>query len=147
MKGSIDITVLIAAVGPMILLMIFASFFIAEENVKTSLYADVSFNENRYQAGTAHSIILNDTVRKRIGFFQYQDDDKQKEWNRSVSLYAERVLEPQSEVYSFRAIEGDVEIKSDIYGQDYRFSSYVASPSRDMVKARTGLGASRGGPN
>lgn len=140
MKGSIDITVLIVAVMPMVLMLIFASTHLAEENVKTSLYAEMTFNENRYQASTAHSIVMNETVRKRTGFFQFQDDETQEEWNRSVSRYAGRVLSAQSEVYGFRAADGGIDIESDVRGQEYRFSTYVASPSREMVRARTDLG-------
>jgi hypothetical protein len=146
-KGSIDITVLIVAMTPMLLLLIFASLFLAEESVKTSLYADVTFNENSFQAGTAHSIVMNDTVRSRIGFFQYQDEEIRKKWNKSISLYAERVLGAHSEVYGFRAADGEVKIESETYGQDYRFSTYVASPDRDMVRARSALGAYTGDPN
>lgn len=147
MKGSIDITVLVVAVVPMVLLLIFASFFIAEEGVKNSLYAEVTFNENSYQAMTAHSIVMNDTVREKIGMFQFQDEQTKEEWNESVTRYAERVLSTQSRVYSFSAADEGIEIESDIEGQDYQFSTYVASPSQEMVRAQTGLGAYRGDTN
>ncbi|MFT4892299.1 MAG: hypothetical protein ACI8Z7_000066 [Candidatus Nanohaloarchaea archaeon] len=139
-KGSIDATVLIVLLTPMVLLLILASFFIAEEGVKSSLYAEVNFNENSFQTATAHSIVMNETVRRKLGFFQYQDEETMEKWNRSVSRYAERVLSSQSNVYGFRAAEGEVEIESETYGQDYRFSTYVASPSREMVTARSALG-------
>lgn len=145
MKGSIDATVLIVLLTPMVLLLILASFFIAEESVKTSLYAEVNFNENSFQAATAHSIVMNETVRRKLGFFQYQDEETKEDWNRSISRYAERVLGSQSNVYSFRAVDGEVEIESERYGEDYRFSTYVASPDREMVEARSAIGATRGG--
>lgn len=145
MKGSIDATVLIVLLTPMVALLILASFFIAEEGVKSSLYAEVNFNENNYRAATTHSIVMNQTVRKRIGFFQYQDQETQENWNRSISRYAERVLNSQSDIYGFRAVDGEVGIESEVYGEDYRFATYVASPDREMVKARSALGPSTGG--
>lgn len=145
MKGSIDITVLIVAIVPMVLLLIFASMYIAEEGVKTSLYAEVTFNENQFQTQSAHSIVMNDTVRRKIGFIQYQDQATKEEWNESVSKYAERVLSSHSDVYGFRASQGDIEIESEEFGDSYRFTTYVASPSQDMVRARTDLGNYREG--
>jgi hypothetical protein len=146
-KGSIDITVLVVAIVPIVLLLIFASFFIAEESVKNSLYAEVTFNENSYQAMTAHSIVMNETVREKVGMFQFQDQETREGWNRSITLYAERVLSTHSRIYSFSAADSDIEIESDRWGQDYQFSTYVASPSQDMVEAETSLGAFRGDYN
>lgn len=147
MKGSIDITVLIVAIVPMMLLLVFAAFFIAEEGVRTDLNAEVAFDEKSYQVMAAHSALMTNETRRKIGMYEFQDSSTQERWQNELSTHADNVLGSYSDYYEFRALGGDISHRSEKEGSGIIFATYVASPSKEMKRARTAMDFARGEGN
>lgn len=144
MKGSIDITVLIVGMLSMVLLLILSAYTIAQERVETDLYTEVSFNENLYQAQSAHSQLMDESVRRKVGFYQFQGQETKEEWTADIESKIEGFVGLSPDTYSFRGSDGDLKIGNQRTTGMMRFSTYVASPSREGVMARSAIQMSRG---
>ena len=136
MKGSIDITVLIVAVVPMVLLLILSAYFIAEDNLNAELIGEMRFEESKFQTISVHSQIMDNETQRKIGLYSVQENEVQKN---EVEERAENILSEYTEYYSFQAAGDNIYVESDEDGNRVRFSTYVPSPSQEMVKATTAL--------
>lgn len=121
------------------LMLALATYTVADRNTKASLYAEISYNENRFQAIQAHSAILDSETRRKIGFIRHRSYNED-EWSDQIEGRAENVLNAHSSIYEFRASNEQIQLASDQEGSNARISTYVASPGQDPVKALTVLG-------
>lgn len=138
-KGTIDITVLMVSVVSLALMLALATYTVADRNTKASLYAEISYNENRFQAIQAHSAILDSETRRKIGFLRHRPF-REDEWSGQIEGRAENVLKAHSSIYEFSASNEQIEMESDQEGSNARISTYIASPGQDGVRAVTVLG-------
>lgn len=136
MKGSIDITVLIVAVVPMVLLLILSAYFIAEDNLSAELIGEMSSEESKFQTMSVHSQIMDNETQRKIGLYSVQENQVQKN---EVEERAENILSEYTKYYRFQAAGDNIYVESDDDGNRVRFSTYVPSPSQEMVKATTAI--------
>jgi len=135
-KGSIDITVLIVAVVPMVLLLILSAYFIAEDNLSAELIGEMSSEESKFQTMSVHSQIMDNETQRKIGLYSVQENQVQKN---EVEERAENILSEYTKYYRFQAAGDNIYVESDDDGNRVRFSTYVPSPSQEMVKATTAI--------
>ena len=136
MKGSIDITVLIVAVVPMVLLLILSAYFIAEDNLNAELIGEMSSEESKFQTISVHSQIMDNETQRKIGLYSVQENQVLKN---EVEERAESILSEYTDYYRFQAAGDNIYVESDEDGNRVRFSTYVPSPSQEMVKATTAI--------
>ncbi|PSG98730.1 MAG: hypothetical protein BRC29_01220 [Nanohaloarchaea archaeon SW_7_43_1] len=136
MKGSIDITVLIVAVVPMVLLLILSAYFIAEDNLNAELIGEMRFEESKFQTISVHSQIMDNDTRRKIGLYSVQENQVLKN---DVEERAEDILSSYTDYYRFQAAGDSINVESEADGNRVRFSTYVPSPKQEMVKATTAL--------
>lgn len=134
MKGSIDITVLIVAIVPMVLLLILSAYFIAEDSLNAELIGEMSFEENKFHTISIHSQILDNDTRRKIGLYEVQQKGGQKD---DVEQHAENILSKYTSYYSFEAADEEIKVESEDEGNLARFTTYVPSPTEGMVKVTT----------
>lgn len=142
MKGSSDLLTLVVAVVPMTLILIFSSMYIAERNVTTDLYAEVSYTENKYQSEVALAELMSPGMKHRIGMYPLVDDSTQDRWRDQIEGNVSKVLGAHSSAYSFVANDF-IEIEGDRDGNTLETQMYVASPKQEAVKVKSRLGGSR----
>ncbi|MBY6293963.1 hypothetical protein GLU60_01085 [Nanohaloarchaea archaeon H01] len=139
MKGSSDLITLVVAVVPMTLMLIYASFFIADQQVQADLYTEVSYEENRYRADIAAAQLMSPKMREMAGMYEFASNSQQQEWREKIQGNVSKVLSVYSDSYRF-IVEDQIDIQSNNYIQATQTRLYVASPSRESVAVRVQVG-------
>ena len=130
-----------------LLLIIFASMFIAQESVQANLYADVDGAERDFQSQMVMAAILNnETLRNRTAYYKNHEMSWTEGHNKILNPI-EDILSQQSPVYYFEIKDTDLNVSSgsrlagDLVMQRLSFTSArLASPSEEPVEIIVGVG-------
>jgi len=144
MKGGADLPILAIFVGMSMILLLFSSFYLAQNPTQATLYAETDFSQQKYQVMEVGSVLLREPdIRQNIGLYQYVDSEDRDSLKNSITQSSETVLLQQSRNYYFNVSGIDMDVGQGNPDRIPKTGFYVTSPSKEQVEVIIGVGEQR----